>query len=231
MRYLIIGLGIYGTNLAIDLTDLGHEVIAADNRASNVDAIKNNISTAYVLDCTDEQALGVLPLRNVDVVIVTIGENFGASIKTVALLKKLKVPHIYARAIDSLHRSILESFGIDRVLTPEQRAAQDLAHELQLGTSVDTLCIDGSNMVMKFTVPEYFVGARYADLDLEKSFGLKLICVSRPRDGRNMLGVTVRTPEVIDISGPDETVRKGDVFTVFGKSKAYRNMDAMVAKS
>lgn len=231
MRYLIIGLGIFGTDLATSLTDLGHEVIGADNRAPNVDAIKNYISTAYVLDSTDEQAISVLPLRNVDLVIVTIGENFGASIKTVALLKKLKVPHIYARAIDSLHKAILESFSVDRVLVPEHRAAFDVAHELQFGTKVDTLSIDGNYMVMKFAAPDYFVGARYADLDLEKSFGLKLICVSRPTDSDNIFGVSVKTPEVIDVSGQDATVMKGDIFTVFGKNKSYRHMDAAVSKS
>ena len=107
MRYLIIGLGIYGTNLAKDLTDLGHEVIGADIKAPNVDAIKDYIATAYIIDSTEESAIGVLPLKNVDLVIVTIGENFGASIKTVALLRKMGVRNIYARAIDELHRAIL----------------------------------------------------------------------------------------------------------------------------
>ncbi len=78
MRYLIIGLGIYGTNLAKDLTDMGHEVIGADSSATKVNAIKDYISTAYILDSTDEASLGVLPLKNVDLVIVAIGENFGA---------------------------------------------------------------------------------------------------------------------------------------------------------
>lgn len=52
MRYLIIGLGIYGTNLARDLTDLGNEVIGADVRSTNVEAIKDYISTAYTIDST-----------------------------------------------------------------------------------------------------------------------------------------------------------------------------------
>lgn len=81
MRYLIIGLGIYGTNLARDLTDLGNEVIGADVRSTNVEAIKDYISTAYTIDSTDPAALAVLPLKNVDLVIVAIGENFGASVK------------------------------------------------------------------------------------------------------------------------------------------------------
>ena len=88
MRYLIIGLGIYGSNLALDLTAQGHEVIGADISRNTIDSIKDYIATAYVLDTTEEASLGVLPIHNVDLVIVAIGENFGASVKTVALLKK-----------------------------------------------------------------------------------------------------------------------------------------------
>ncbi|MDE6303658.1 MAG: NAD-binding protein, partial [Paramuribaculum sp.] len=87
MRYLIIGLGIYGANLAVDLTKMGHEVIGADISAPLVESIKDYVSTAYILDSTDKSALSALPLNNVDLVIVAIGENFGASIRTVALLK------------------------------------------------------------------------------------------------------------------------------------------------
>lgn len=89
MRYLVIGLGIYGSNLARDLTEMGHEVIGVDVKQNNIDEIKDYISTVYMIDSTEEAALSVLPLRNVDVVIVAIGENFGASVRTVALLKKM----------------------------------------------------------------------------------------------------------------------------------------------
>ena len=104
MRYIIIGLGIYGSNLAKDLTAMGHEVIGADSRPSNVEAVKNYISTVYTFDSTDETALNVLPLTDVDVVIVSIGENLGASVKTVALLKQDGVKKIYARAVDEIHQ-------------------------------------------------------------------------------------------------------------------------------
>ena len=106
MKYIIIGLGNYGHMLAEELSVLGHEVIGADVSASRVDSIKEKIATAFVLDATDEQALAALPLSGVDVVIVAIGENFGASIRVVALLKQQKVAHIYARAIDNVHRSV-----------------------------------------------------------------------------------------------------------------------------
>lgn len=224
MKYLIIGLGIYGANLAVDLTRLGHEVIGADNRQSNIDAIKNYVSTVYVIDSTEESSLNVLPLNNVDLVIVAIGENFGASIKTVALLKKMGVKHIYARAIDKIHESILEGFNIDRIITPEQRAAADLTHEMELGTDVTSIKIDSQNYILKFKAPSFLIGAPYRDLSLEATFGLRLIAVTRLADKRNVIGVTHPEPALIDISGPDIKIEDGDELTVFGSKKSYRDL-------
>lgn len=224
MKYLIIGLGIYGANLAVDLTRLGHEVIGADNRQSNIDAIKNYVSTVYVIDSTEESSLNVLPLNNVDLVIVAIGENFGASIKTVALLKKMGVKHIYARAIDKIHESILEGFNIDRIITPEQRAAADLTHEMELGTDVTSIKIDSQNYILKFKAPSFLIGTPYRDLSLKASFGLRLIAVTRLADKRNVIGVTHPEPALIDISGPDIKIEDGDELTVFGSKKSYRDL-------
>ena len=107
MKYIVLGLGDYGRVLSEELASLGHEVIGADISESRVDAIKDKIATAFVMDVTDEMSLSVLPLNNVDVVIVAIGENFGASVRVVALLKQRKVQHIYARDIDDVHKAVL----------------------------------------------------------------------------------------------------------------------------
>lgn len=225
MRYLIIGLGIYGSNLALDLTRMGHEVIGADSNPALVDAIKDQISTAYIIDAADEISLSVLPLRNVDIVIVAIGENFGASIKTVALLKKAGVEHIYARAVDPLHESILEGLNVERIVTPEQRAALDLSHEMELGGHVASLHIDADHYVLKFQAPAYFVGMKYSSLETDKNFGLKLIAASRPMPARNILGLEHARPGIIDIDNdPDMRVEAGDVFTCIGSAKDYKTM-------
>ena len=107
MKYIIIGLGNYGHVLAEELSALGHEIIGADISESRVDSIKDKVATAFVIDATDEQSLSVLPVKSVDIVIVAIGENFGASIRVVALLKQKKVPRIFARAIDAVHKAVL----------------------------------------------------------------------------------------------------------------------------
>lgn len=223
MRYLIIGLGIYGSNLAIDLTALGHEVIGADIRQNNIEAIKDYISTVYQVDSTEESALSVLPLRNVDLVIVAIGENFGASVRTVALLKKMGVKKIYARAIDKLHESILQGFDIARILTPEQRAASDLTNEMELGTHVTSMQIDSNTYILKFRVPDLFIGERYDNLNLN-DYGLRLVAVTRPRKITNILGISRDETSVIDFTTPDLTVEADDIFTVIGSNKAYKSL-------
>lgn len=217
MRFLIIGLGIYGSNLAIDLTAMGHEVVGADISAPLVEAIKDNISTAYIIDSTDELSLSVLPLNNVDIVIVAIGENFGASVKTVALLKKLQVKVIYARAIDSLHESILEGIGVARILTPEQRAAADLVNEMALGPGAEALEVDKKHYVLRFKVPDFMIGMGYDELKLESTYNIKLIAASRSTEERNVIGLRHTAYQLIDLStDPSIKVEAGDMLTAFG---------------
>lgn len=223
MRYLIIGLGIYGSNLAIDLSNMGHEVIGADKNPSLVESIKDYISTAYIIDSTDEVSLSVLPLKNVDLVIVAIGENFGASIRTVAILKKIGVKHIYARAIDKLHESILEGFSIDRIITPEQRAASDLVNEMSLGNDTESLRLDDNHYIIKFRVPEFYVGMRYSSMDLYKDFSLQLITAMRKEESRNLLGIEHKRFAVLpDLDSPDLRIESGDMITCMGTPDDFR---------
>lgn len=223
MTFLIIGLGIYGYNLATDLTAIGHEVIGADIKPSLVESIKDNISTAYIIDSTDEVALSVLPLKNVDIVIVAIGENFGASIKTVALLKKLQVPHIYARAMDDLHYSILEGFKIDRILTPEQRAANDLVNELALGSRTESMQVNEDAYILKFTVPEQFVGMKISEVDFRKDYSLRLIAISRPVTSKNLLGITHTELKPLPADGQNQ-FEAGDQIVCYGTKHSLHTL-------
>ena len=224
MKYLIIGLGIYGENLARDLSAAGNEVIGADANPSIVESLKNDISTVYVVDSTDENQLSVLPLHNVDLVIVAIGENFGASIKTVALLKKAGVKHIYARGIDTIHEAILSSFEIDRIITPEQRAAADLTNELELGEAARTMRIDSDRAIVQLVVPDFLVGAKYSDVteQLRHDFGMTLVAVSRPQQKTNVLGIKRPRQEPLDIDS--SSAAAGDLITICGLRKNIHSM-------
>ena len=88
MKYLVIGLGTYGRELAINLSLQGNEVIGVDHRSENIEAVKEQLMTVYELDAKDENSLKLLPLKNMDIVIVAIGEDFGKEKKEILISEK-----------------------------------------------------------------------------------------------------------------------------------------------
>ena len=223
MKYIILGLGNYGHVLAEELSALGHEIIGADISESRVDSIKDKVATAFVIDATDEQSLSVLPLNSVDIVIVAIGENFGASIRVVALLKQKKVPRIFARAIDAVHKAVLEAFDLERILTPEEDAARSLVQLLDFGTNMEGFRIDQDYYVVKFTVPEKFVGYFVNELNLDEEFHLKMIGLKRANKVTNCLGISLTELHVKNELPGNEKVEEGDELVCYGR---YRDFQA-----
>lgn len=217
MKYIIIGLGSYGQVLAKELTALHHEVIGVDINPSNVELLKDSIATSFILDATNEPSLSILPLRTVDAVIVAIGEALGASIKTVALLKKSQVNKIYARAIDSVHHSILEAFNIDLILNPEQDAARALVNQLDLHINIESMQLDNEYYIMKFKVPKALVGLKVKELSLEETFNLKLLTLIGGEKRVNCLGVIVSDKTVVESIDEDHKLRGSDYLVCYGK--------------
>ena len=222
MKYIIIGLGNYGHVLAEELSVLGHELIGADISESRVDSIKDKVATAFVIDATDELSLAVLPLNSVDIVIVAIGENFGASIRVVALLKQKKVQHIYARAIDAVHRSVLEAFNLEKILTPEEDAARSLVQLLDFGTNMEAFRVDSEYYVVKFSVPEKFIGYFVNELNLDEEFHLKLIGLKRANRIENCLGISLTEHSIVNELPENDKIQEGDELVCYGKYRDFQ---------
>lgn len=224
MKYIVIGLGNYGTVLAVELAALGHEVIGVDVSGDRVDEIKDKVATAFVIDATDETSLSVLPLNNVDAVIVAISEDFGASIRVTAKLKQHNVKHIYARAMDDVHKAVLQAFDIDQILTPEEDAAYSLVAQLDFGTGMDIFHVDKAYWVAKFKVPAKFIGHSVGELNLEEEFNLKVITLTRSGQAVNFLGLTVKEQSVLTESPVDSKIAVGDELVCFGKKTDFQKL-------
>lgn len=222
MRYIIIGLGNYGSVLAEELALLGNEVIGADNNPQHVEALKDKLSTAFIIDATDEASLSVLPLNDADVVIVTIGENIGASIRAIALLKQRKVKHIYARAVDSVHKAVLEAFNLDRILRPEHDAARQLVWLLELGVRVEAFRVDEEYYVFKFPIPSAFVGFSVNELRFEQEFGMKILALKRASVIHNFLGVSLLEKSVVNELPEGELLQENDELVCYGRYKDFQ---------
>ncbi|MBM6959392.1 TrkA family potassium uptake protein [Bacteroides caecigallinarum] len=209
MKYLIIGLGNYGGVLAEELTALGHEVVGVDSEELQAERYKDKVATTYVLDVTDEMALSVLPLNSVDIVIVAIGENFGASVRIVSLLKKHNVKHIYARAVDEVHKAVLDAFSLDRILTPEKDAARLLVQLMELNAEVEHFSVDENNYVFKFSIPSKLIGYKINELSIEEEFKIRIISVIMGKHTSNILGIS-KVEKVSEVSYPEDYELKQD---------------------
>ena len=224
MKCIIIGLGTYGKVLAVEFTEYGHEVIGADNDASRVERVKDSCAAVFQIDACDEMALTVLPLKKVDVVIVAIGSNLGASVRVVALLKKLGVKHIYARANDYVHKSILQAFDIEKILIPEERAARSLVRQMDLGVKTDLFRIDDTYCVYKFRIPEKFVGHLVNDLHLYEEFHLKIIAVKKKTKVQNFIGIEYNATVVANTTEDNLPLEADDVLVCYGKESDFRKL-------
>ena len=180
---------------------------------------------AFQIDASDELALGVLPLKKVDVVIVAIGSNLGASVRVVALLKKLGVKSIYARANDYVHKSILQAFDIEKILIPEERAARSLVRQMDLGVKTDLFRIDDNYCVYKFRIPEKFVGLPANDLHLYEDYHLKIIAVKKKERLQNFLGIEFNASVVVNTTeDEDQPLEPDDVLVCYGKESDFRKL-------
>ena len=161
------------------------------------------------------------PVSNVDLVIVAIGDNFGASVRIVSLLKKNKAKHICARAVDDVHKAVLEAFSIDRILTPEQDAARMFAHSLELGTEVESFQVDEDNYVFKFRLPKKLEGYHVNDLNVEQEFGLKVISLVRGNKTCNCLGISIVEQHVANEFEENYELHTDDSLVCYGLYSSF----------
>ncbi len=220
MKYIIIGLGNFGSVLATRLTQMGHEVIGVDDHLARVNELRDSLSSTICMNASDTDALRTLPLDQVDMVIIAIGENFAASIQIVAQLRQMKVEHIVARALNELHRTVLQALGVDRIIFPEQEAAEVMAQSFELSGFLSSYQIDRDHYVMRFALPAQLNGKSVGDSDIEQP-GLRLLAVVRDHDERNSIGIHYNRKRALDTVNEETILQTGDIIVVYGTLAAY----------
>ena len=134
----VIGLGQFGTQIAISLTQKGFEVTAIDKSKDVIMNIKDMVSDSVIVDSTDEKDMRAINIDSVDKVIVAMGSNVQASLLTTALLQRMEIKKIYVRAINPLQESILKSMSIDYIINIEKEMG------IQFSNSISTKNINKS---------------------------------------------------------------------------------------
>ena len=164
-RVIVLGLGRFGSNAARTLEGLGYEVTALDLQEPPIANIAESVSLAVQGDSTDEAMLRSLDVERNDVAIISQGESVESSLTTTLLLKQLGVKHVIATSKSEIHASLLRRVGADRVVFPEQDAAERLARSLAVPRVNDYLTITDTTGIAIVHVPESAVGTAIETLE------------------------------------------------------------------
>ena len=208
----VIGLGRFGTALALTLARAGKEVIVIDRSEAKVKELRQYTDYAYVIDELTSEALREVGIQNCDTVIVCIGEKVDTSILTTMCVVEMGIPHVIAKALTAEQGAVLERLGA-QVVYPERDMAVRLGKRLISRNFLDYVSLDNSVEIRQIIVSGKLVGKTIMEYGIRKKYKLNVIAIES--------GHTT-TIEVM----PDYRLNEGDVIVVIGK---IDNMDRFEA--
>ena len=176
---LLIGINNFGTMIAKQLHDLGHQVLAVDRDEARINAILPLVTDAQIGDSTNETFLRSLGINNFDVCIVTIGSDFQGSLETTSLLKELG---------GRLVVKFLLRNGADEVINPEKQVAEWAAIRYASNHILDYISLDDDHAIYEVVVPKDWVGKTIGQIDIRKRYGINIMAIKN--NGKMNLSVT-----------------------------------------
>ena len=196
---LLIGTGRFGRLIAVQLYQLGHQVMAVDTKQDPLTDEIPYVTNAQIGDSTNAEFLRSLGIGNFDVCIVTISGNFQNSLETTSLLKELGAKCVVSRAERDVQAKFLLRNGADHVVYPEKQVAKWAAIRYTADHIFDYIEIDEQHAIFEVEVPEGWVGKSIGELDIRKKFGINILGIKRA--GKTDVSVTSET-----VLAKDETI-------------------------
>ena len=206
---LLIGLGRFGRHIAMHLNELGHQVMAVDKVEERVDAVLPYVTNAQIGDSTNGEFLESLGIRNFDVCIVAIGNDFQSSLETTSLLKELGGKLVVSRAARDVQAKFLLRNGADEVVYPEKQLAKWTAIRYSADHILDYIELDGDYSIFEIAVPDEWCGKSVIQVDIRKKYGINILGVRE--EGKLNMNVT-----------PDTILTRTKSILVLGHLKAIQ---------
>jgi len=216
-KFAVIGMGQFGYRVAKQLTMKGAEVLAIDRDLDRIEAIKDEVTYAVALDSTDIKALQSQNLRELDAVLVAIGENIEGLLLTVVLLLELDVKRIVARAMTPQQRIILEKLGVQEILSPEDEVGMMVAEMLINPTMKAFLPLPDDFEIAEIETPRKVARKKLEDIDLEEVYNLRLITLKRYFEELQQ-GKEVMVEHLVININHDTVIEPSDKLILLGKS-------------
>jgi trk system potassium uptake protein len=178
-QFVVFGLGSFGSALARELIELGHEVLGVDNDSEKVDLLKDVLTKVVKVDITDEKVLNELGVKNFDAAIVSLGTDLESSILITIMLKEIGVKHIITKANTALHGKVLEKLGSDRVVYPERDEGIRIARTLIMPNVKSQMELSQRYSLIEIAALPVFCEKTLGELDLPGKYGVTLLAIRR----------------------------------------------------
>lgn len=217
MKLIIIGLGNFGSALAVKLTNMGHEVIGVDNQMDRVNNWKDHISHTICLDSTEPSAAENLPIKDADIVVIAIGEDEGASIMATAVMKQHKAKRIISRGVTATQSTVLEAMGIQEIIHPEEDAANRLAKKLNLKGVLDSFEVTKDYNIIEAKVPARYYGKTLEEVGFMRQFQVVVLTTMEEKSEVNLLGQPRKVSQIKGVATSTTKLEEGDIMVLFGK--------------
>lgn len=213
-QYAVIGLGRFGSSVAVTLAENKCNVIGIDIDESRVKAVSDRITLAMQLDAMDAQALKEAGIKDVDVAIVSIGENVEASILITVILKELGIKSILAKAINELHGKVLKQIGVEKVIYPEADMGYRVAQSLIMPELIEYLALSPEFSIVEIPTPDILKNKAIRDTNLRTDYRLNIVAIKRKKV------VSGQERDYWDVNPlPTDVIKAGDVLVILGANK------------
>ena len=191
---LLIGLGRFGKHIAMQLNEMGHEIMAVDINEERVNRILPFVTNAQIGDSTDASFLESLGIGNFDVCFVTIGGSFQNSLETTSLLKELGANLVISRAERDVQEKFLLRNGADRVVYPEKQVAKWASIRYADDHILDYMEVDASHAIFEVAIPDEWIGRSVGELDIRRRYNINILAVKKERE----VSVTISVDTVLE---------------------------------
>jgi trk system potassium uptake protein TrkA len=220
-RFAVIGLGRFGAQLATNLAASGAEVIAIDRDRRIVEDLRDRVTLAIALDATDEAALRIQGIDQVDSAVVGIGHDFEAAALSTVLLKRLGLKRVISRAGNDMQAQILRSIGADGIVQPEDESADRWANRLLAPFIVDHVELGEGYGLVQMKAPAAWTNRPLAEINVRDKHNVTIVAIKRLRSESDSGGPEDR--EVI-LPQPDSTLRETDTLVIAGFDKDLKRL-------
>lgn len=179
---LLVGLGRFGRHVAIKLDELHHQVMAVDKVEERVEQALPHVTNAQIGDSTNYDFMSTLGVRNYDVCIVTIGDDFQSSLETTSLLKELGAKMVVSRAARDVHAKFLLRNGADEIVYPERQLAEWTAIRYSADHVFDYIELDQTHAIYELSIPESWEGKTVGQLDIRNKYSINIMAFKHGND-------------------------------------------------